>query len=129
MILGIVFLPLRSWALVPGLLLCGVGYVFSGLVVPDPNIVMFVLGLHPAEVWRYTVDYFPLLPWFGVVLVGVGMGSLLYDGHERRFHLPHVRGPLVRAMSYVGQQSLLVYLLHQPVLAGTVYVVAYALHL
>ena len=73
------------------------------------------LGLVPPGF--YSVDYFPLLPWSGVVLVGIFLGGLLYPDGERRFHLPDlsIRTP-ARELSFLGRNSLLIYLLHQPVL-------------
>lgn len=73
------------------------------------------LGLVPHGF--YSVDYFPLLPWSGVVLVGIFLGSLLYPQGVRRFPLPDIssRTP-ARQISSSGRNSLLIYLLHQPVL-------------
>lgn len=43
------------------------------------------LGWQPAN--HTYVDYFPLMPWFGVVLLGVFLGNLLYPEGIRRFPL------------------------------------------
>lgn len=73
------------------------------------------LGLVPPGF--YSVDYFPLLPWSGVVLVGIFLGGLLYPHGMRRFHLPDIssRTP-AKEISLLGRDSLLIYLLHQPIL-------------
>lgn len=73
------------------------------------------LGFVPANF--YTIDYFPLLPWFGVVLFGIAVGRLLYAGKRRRFSLPDWSGfGLFRLFSFMGRHSLTIYLVHVPVI-------------
>jgi uncharacterized membrane protein len=63
-----------------------------------------------------TEDYVPLFPWLGVVLVGTAAGAWV-AGRE---------GPTVIALgriapkwlTWLGRHSLLVYMVHQPVLVG-----------
>lgn len=63
------------------------------------------------------VDYAPLLPWFGNVLIGIFAGNTLYRGGERRFALPDLSyNPLIRPLRLLGQNSLLIYLIHQPIM-------------
>lgn len=73
------------------------------------------LGLVPRHF--YSVDYFPLLPWFGVVMVGVFLGNLLYPEGVRRVRLPDVsaRTP-TKQICILGRNSLPIYLIHQPIL-------------
>lgn len=55
-------------------------------------------------------DYFPLLPWFFLFLIGTWLG-------ERREHAPEaLRRLRVPGLDWLGRHSLLIYLLHQPVL-------------
>jgi uncharacterized membrane protein len=69
-----------------------------------------------------TVDYFPLLPWLGVVLLGIAFGKHFYRGYERRFPFPDWSGFLpVRGLTFLGKHSLTVYLLHQPILIVLLY--------
>ncbi|MGQ9474033.1 MAG: heparan-alpha-glucosaminide N-acetyltransferase domain-containing protein, partial [Candidatus Caldatribacteriaceae bacterium] len=64
-----------------------------------------------------TVDYFPLFPWLGVVLLGIAFGKGLYHGYQRSFYFPDwSKIPLVQGISYLGRHSLTIYLLHQPIL-------------
>lgn len=75
------------------------------------------LGFFPAG--YSPVDYFPILPWFGVALLGVGLGNLLYPQGRRAFFLPDLGATLaVRALRWVGSHSLPIYLMHQPILLG-----------
>ncbi len=66
---------------------------------------------HPA------FDYFPVIPWLGVVLIGLFVGNMLYPRGERAFAMPDWSrfGP-VRWLALAGQNSLLIYLIHQPIL-------------
>jgi uncharacterized membrane protein len=63
-----------------------------------------------------TEDYVPLLPWFGVVLLGMASASRLKGLAERYNVTSH--NPLVVGLAFSGRHSLLIYLLHQPILIG-----------
>jgi uncharacterized membrane protein len=65
----------------------------------------------------YTLDYFPIFPWFGIVLIGIFLGNGLYPEHRRRIDLPDLSGSLwTRPFNALGRSSLLIYLIHQPVM-------------
>ncbi len=62
-----------------------------------------------------SVDYVPLLPWLGVFLVGMFMGSALYPEGKRK--LPDLSGNRMLApIRFLGRNSLTIYMVHQPVL-------------
>jgi len=64
-----------------------------------------------------TADYFPLFPWWGVVLLGIGVGRVAYPGGVRIVNVPSWGDvPPARALAAMGRRSLLIYLLHQPVI-------------
>jgi len=63
-----------------------------------------------------TEDYVPLLPWFGVVLLGLGAGPALYRFAARL--QPRLAAVPVRCLAFAGRHSLVIYLLHQPLLMG-----------
>ena len=62
-------------------------------------------------------DYFPLLPWFGVFLAGAAWGKSVYA--PKRSLLPW-RLP-VTFVNIAGRHSLLIYIVHQPVIMGVLY--------
>ena len=70
-----------------------------------------------------TSDYFPLLPFLGFFLAGAALGRLLY--RERRTLLPAVNagGPVLRVLQWTGRWSLPIYMLHQPILTGLIYLI------
>lgn len=68
------------------------------------------------------LDYRPMIPWFGVVLLGIVAGSYLYRDGERHFPWPvQTPFPLGRHLATLGRHSLAIYLLHQPLLLGAIY--------
>lgn len=79
------------------------------------------LGFRPQHF--YTLDYFPILPWFGVVLIGIFVGDLLYPNHTRRFEIGEPGSKLnllfIQPFSFLGRHSLIIYLAHQPVLVAS----------
>jgi uncharacterized membrane protein len=64
-----------------------------------------------------SIDYFPILPWFGIVLIGYAVGYCLYVRRTAwRRYLPGMAEPTMRMVTAPGRHSLLIYLLHQPIL-------------
>ena len=71
-----------------------------------------------------TLDYFPLLPWFGVVLIGIYLGKLLYPHGKRGFNLPDFSAnKAVMFLSLLGRHSLAIYFVHQPVILLVLFIV------
>ncbi len=104
---------------------CGAG------VVGAACLSLYVMGLEPSPwfywigiggVGRPSVDFVPLLPWGTVVFAGVLVARIL-----ERFNLMRLfkgRGQpsaLTRVAAWSGRHSLPIYLLHQPVLYGSVW--------
>ena len=69
-------------------------------------------GLHSPSFSSF--DYFPLIPWLGVFLVGAALGKSVYAA--RRSLIPR-RLPET-FVNFAGRHSLLIYLVHQPVIMG-----------
>jgi len=63
-----------------------------------------------------TEDYVPLLPWFGVVLVGISIGWWLLKRHMRDLRQMSRASP--KWLTWLGRHSLLVYMIHQPIMVG-----------
>jgi uncharacterized membrane protein len=71
-----------------------------------------------------TEDYVPLLPWFGVVAIGIG---LAWMWRQRNFVLPpswqRLDSAPARTLRWLGQWPLTIYLVHQPILMGVLFAV------
>lgn len=106
----------------PALLILGIALAALGLYMRHHVRVDFpwLLGLGLIPRRFVSSDYFPLLPNFGYFLVGASLGRFLYK--DKKTLLPGVNenNPIIRFFSFFGKNSLLIYLLHQPVLAGLV---------
>lgn len=102
-------------SLMVGVLFIGLGIYLNGQVSATPWFIW--LGLK--QTGRLMVDYYPVLPWFGVALIGIYAGHMLYAGGIPRFTLPDKSGtPLIWGLSFLGRHSLVIYLVHQPILIG-----------
>jgi uncharacterized membrane protein len=69
-------------------------------------------------------DYVPVFPWFGAVLTGMGAAKLA----ERTGLLERLRGrrsgSWATPLRFAGRHSLAVYLVHQPVIIGCIWLFA-----
>ncbi len=69
----------------------------------------------------FSADYFPILPWLFVFLLGTWAGSYIVENklpkwfYEKR----------VAILPAVGKKALLIYILHQPILYGIVMLIIY----
>ena len=90
----------------------------------DPPLLLW-LGL--GEALPNTLDWRPLLPWAGVVFLGLGvarlpgaMAGLVSPDNWRARRRP------ARAVCFAGRHSLPIYLVHQPILIGLVAAAAHS---
>ncbi len=122
MLLAIPFLKWGKWNILPGLAVVLIGIVAIP-VLHDPGW-LYPLGIHSADFMDFTQDYFPLFPWFGVMLLGIGVGSILYPKGIRRFSLPEP-GTIGRFFAAIGNGNvtLAVYLIHVPVIFGILWII------
>lgn len=120
-LIGLAFLKLPA----PVTLAAAAGVIalplFYRSEVFDPAPLLWI-GLSASV--PHSNDYVPVFPWFGVVLAGIGLTKLaarlgLLD-RLARLHPGRWASPL----RFAGRHSLAVYLLHQPVLFGSVFLVA-----
>jgi len=101
--------PLKEWSIA-----FGVAMVIAAqwiAPVARSNTILLAAGWHTPT--YETFDYFPLMPWFGIVLIGYGMGYAIYVRNAARRTRGNIRPlPVVEWMS---RHSLAIYLVHQPI--------------
>ena len=108
-ILAYPFLNLKLPNVVLGLVCIAVGLLLRSFDVSNPWLVW--IGTDPTF---FMLDYWPIFPWFGVMLLGAAAGNALYGNHTKRD--TGTRLTVSRPLTFLGRHSLTVYLVHQPVL-------------
>lgn len=112
MVLWPLFRKLSTWLLaVLGAIILALGYWFKTVTVTAGWL--FPLGLMAPGF--SSGDYFPLAPFLGWFLLGAVLGRKIYP--EKRSLIPKFSENFT-FFSFLGRHSLLLYLLHQPILYG-----------
>ena len=93
-----------------------IGITFSDYYISSPYL--FPIGLRNSTFT--SMDYYPIFPWYGVFLFGIALGKILYKDKTK------FRGNLLSSSPFnlitnLGQHSLAVYLIHQPILLFVLY--------
>lgn len=68
-----------------------------------------------------TEDYVPMLPWFGLVLIGIFAGKRLLSANKTGIKTWRPAHGFSRLLILAGRHSLLLYMVHQPVFIGLLY--------
>ena len=115
-ILAPFFLRFRFINLILGIALMAIGiYLLEQRVLVDSPWLLW-LGLLPPGF--STFDYWPLLPWFGLFLVGMFCGKALYPQGNRRFSIHEFNDPISSALTLPGRHPLVIYIAQWPAIIG-----------
>ena len=77
--------------------------------------LLLPLGIKPRGF--ASVDYFPLVPYLAVYIIGIIAYKLFY--YKRKSVFPFSWGN--KYMTAISQRSLLIYIVHQPILLGVIF--------
>jgi uncharacterized membrane protein len=107
-------------------LVLGIALMVAGIYLQEQRILvdfpwLLWLGLIPRGFW--TMDYWPLLPWFGLFLVGIFCGKILYPRGNRRFNIHEFNDPVTSALTFPGRHPLVIYLTQWPAIIGVLLLV------
>lgn len=113
MCLLLLLCPLPAYlASILGLGAIWLGNSYASVVFDQPGLAWLGLMTHKPQ----TEDYVPMLPWFGICLIGYALAKVL--------RMRNMIGKLAEfrrvppALVWIGRNSLLIYLVHQPLLLG-----------
>lgn len=120
-VLGLALHRLPAWALA----------VLAALALAAPSFLAAPFFDAPALRWiglmtyfPRTNDYVPLLPWFGMVLIGMAAArAALNAGMAERLARWKADGRAAGVLRWMGRHSLIFYLVHQPALLGALFLV------
>ena len=104
-------------------LFLGILIIFAGLYLDKHSLAdhpyLLIFGVtFPGFI---TSDYFPLLPNLGYFLLGAVTGRTIYRKKESLFPDVDLHNPVLRFLTACGRYSLPIYLIHQPVITGLMY--------
>jgi uncharacterized membrane protein len=121
-LLALPFVEAPAFAsLVAGALAIAIPFFVHSTLFDPPALLWLGLG----EALPNTLDWRPLLPWAGVVFIGLGLARL--PGVIARLISPErwrTKSGAARGLCFAGRHSLPIYLVHQPILIGLVAAVA-----
>jgi len=105
-----------------GLLILGIACLAAPLFLTSQALSAdHWLWLGLAVEFPASVDYVPLLPWFGAPVLGLLAGRLTFEnGAPAVFNYQPVSAA-AKLLHLAGRHSLLIYLIHQPILFGGMY--------
>ncbi len=116
------FVGAPAWAaLAAGVLALAAPLAIASASFNAPALIWLGLGTEAP----FTLDWRPLLPWAGVVLVGLALERALFSrlaGWPWTLWRP--QGIAGRALGFAGRHSLVVYLVHQPILIAALFALA-----
>ncbi|MBU1144953.1 MAG: DUF1624 domain-containing protein [Firmicutes bacterium] len=109
-----------------GLIIIGIGFYIEWWKVSYYETITFsrffeiIIGLK-----GYGADYFGIIPYTGVIMVGTVLGNLFYS--KRVSLLPGLDKKWNRPFVFAGQKSLIIFVTHQLVILTLVYLLGYLL--
>ena len=130
------FILLASWLALPFLtyyktaLFTGILVFVLGHVIQTPFFEAdYLHWIGMVEQKRPALDYVPLFPWFGIVLIGITLGHWFINLDSGRavakLQIGKIHG--LKFISYwmekAGQHSLIIYLVHQPLMFAVFYLI------
>ena len=119
-LLGVCMIVYPLFKRMPALsvLILGVAFVFLGYwlksLSPSEGLAEFILGLRSVK--YSSGDYFPIFPNLGWFLIGAFLGRTVYKEKQSLIPGNATENCLIKTLCFCGRHSLLIYLIHQPLI-------------
>jgi uncharacterized membrane protein len=113
-LMSFLLLPVRKYPVPGGFLGAGIIIAWGFGWIPE----------FPTRFTKSTLDYAPLIPWIGIGLLGIPFGYWM-----KKIGNIIACAAIGNFLALVGRHSLMVYLLHQPVLIAVLLLVKFSLSL
>lgn len=98
--------------------LLGILLLFVGnFITKDPFSTSLLIPLGFLPRGFISIDYYPLIPWFGWVVLGMTAGKFFLQRNQPTLFSQR-QTYFRRIVSTISKKSLLIYMLHQPILLG-----------
>ncbi len=120
MIIYPLFRRLPWWALAAiGAAVIALGFWVKDVTVDFAPLLVFGFetGIHGMS------DYFPLFPNLGWFLLGAATGKLVYKDKNSLMPRFPCENPICKFFTFCGRHSLFIYILHQPVVYGIMWLI------
>jgi len=118
-LIGLFFINKAYISLVVGILILVVFFYFK--IDMHPLFVLLAKPLHLPL--HFTVDLVPVIPWFSVVLAGIALVNLNLHKSFFNSYLLNSNTQINSTLQKLGRKSLIIYLIHQPILFGLLYII------
>ena len=116
-VVGLLFVRFRLLSLTVGVGIIVIGITVGNELFDSPWLQWLGMMTHKPV----TEDYVPVVPWFGVVLLGMWAGKTFVRDSRPALLLQSSSRKPVRALAWAGNHSLLIYMVHQPILIGSLW--------
>lgn len=101
----------------------GVVVILIGLMFLTASVdVGYLVWLGLTPLGFSTFDFFPIFPWFGLLLIGVYIGSHIYPDGKRSFTIRDINNAPSKILQFFGKNSLMIYFIHQPIILLILYI-------
>jgi len=120
-VLATPFISFRYLNLVLGIATLSIGIYLKQFLFSFSWIIW--LGfMHPVS----TLDLYPILPWIGVVFLGLFAGNMIYPKGKRIFRpaISSIAERASRPVQFLGRHSFPLYFIHIPVMFGVAYILS-----
>ncbi len=95
-------------------LVLGSIFLVEGMLLSIAPMLPTMLGwIGPSPFMQDAYDYYTLLPWMGLVFIGIYLGYRIHPSLDK----PSTIAPRIMApITWCGRHTLIIYMLHQPII-------------